>query len=400
MNRSRATSPCCLRLQVSVLLLVLAACLTACGGGGATNGGKTGGSGGGGTGGGQTAGPSTGEYVWEVSNAYALSYATIDTATGALSSPKSTSGPAGSAAGYPTVVVAPSNIAVYSFYYPTDSLETFAMSGPGVQLTWRAGHVFLFESSMTIHPSGKFLYVFQSGTPNSIQELSVNNAAGSLTVGPVVNENAEFGMGVIDPAGKFLFVSDGTQGRIFVYKIDQASGALSPVPGSPFSLPPNELPTVLAIGGSGNSLFLYANLERSVEYVPGIAAFAINNSTGALTAVAGSPFQPGVYGPDFICVEPSGKFLYSASSLEGINGFAIDQATGTLTAVPGSPYSMAPDGAMAVDPSGKFLYVTDEKDSTIYGFSLDPATGALSAIAGSPFTAVPQPEWLTMMKVP
>jgi 6-phosphogluconolactonase (cycloisomerase 2 family) len=43
--------------------------------------------------------------------------------------------------------------------------------------------------------------------------------------------------------------------------------------------------------------------------------------------------------------------------------------------------------AVAVDPSGQFVYAPNRGSGTVSVFSVDAATGALSAITGSPFFA-------------
>jgi 6-phosphogluconolactonase (cycloisomerase 2 family) len=382
--------------HVCFIVLVLSLCLAACGGGSGSSGNAGGGTGSGGTG---SVGPASGEYLWQVGSQYNLSYATINTTTGALGAPTVAGGPAFDPFNYPSIAVPPTGNFLYAFYWTLGELETFQMIGPGLQVNLMPGVLTLqFEQSVTIHPGGKFLYVIESGAVATIQEVSINTSSGALTLGPTVTEkNADLRVGIVDPAGNFLFVNDLTGGKIFVYQVNKADGTLSPVANSPFTLPSNEQPTYIAIGGSGNSLFLYADL-----YSRGIAAFSFNTSTGALTLVPGSPFQTGSNAPDYICADPSGRFLYGSDSLDGsIIGLAINPSDGTLSSVPGSPFSVAPlAGTIAIDPSGKFLYVANEKDSTIYGFGLNSATGGLSALAGSPFPSVPQPESLTMMKIP
>src|SRR5208282_1840651 len=42
--------------------------------------------------------------------------------------------------------------------------------------------------------------------------------------------------------------------------------------------------------------------------------------------------------------------------------------------------------ASAIDPSGRFLYVTDTDSNTVYAFTIDPVKGGLTLITGSPFT--------------
>jgi DNA-binding beta-propeller fold protein YncE len=53
---------------------------------------------------------------------------------------------------------------------------------------------------------------------------------------------------------------------------------------------------------------------------------------------------------------------------------------------------------VAVDPSGKFVYVADDAVGNIVtGFAIDPA-GALTVLAGSPFSAGKLPNWATVAR--
>jgi len=393
--------------RVSHGVLLLALLFVSCGGGSGSPGNSVGNGGGGGTGGGGHTSPASGEYLWEVGNVTNnLNYATINTTTGALGSPTAAGGPASNPTNYPSIVVAPSGNYLYAFYWTFSELETFRVFGPGFQLEYLAGADYTFnmpyEWSMVLHPSGKFLYVFMSGTQSTIQELSIDASTGGMTLGQTQAENADLRLGVFDPAGQFLFVNDLTGGRVFVYQVNQTNGSLTAAAGSPFTLPAGEQPTQLAIGGSGTSLFLYADLYLSGGAGGGIAAFSINSSTGALAVVQGSPFQSGVYPPAYICVDPSKRFLYGSNLTPGsIYALTINPATGALTPIAGSPFSSAPTSdTIAIDPSDQFLYVTNYANSTIYGFSINPTTGSLSALSGSPFPAVPQPVGLTMMDIP
>ena len=90
----------------------------------------------------------------------------------------------------------------------------------------------------------------------------------------------------ITPSGKFAYdVDDG--GDVFAYSIDQATGILSPIVGSPYSLQAS----ASAIAIDPNGQFAYVS---NIAY-GSIWAFAINASTGAQTPLAGSPFD----GPPF-----------------------------------------------------------------------------------------------------
>ena len=364
----------------------------------------------GGGGGGGTTGPASSEYLWETSMTSGnLTYATINTTTGALGSPTVAGSPAGSDSGDPSVAVSSAGNFVYAFYMTSSELEAFEVTGPGLQVSSLASTgvqpalQIPYEESMVIHPSGKFLYVVVSDSQKQIQEVSLNSTTGAMTPGSVVSETANFAVAVVDPSGQFLFAGDVAAGKIFVYQINQTTGALSAAANSPFTLPSGEQPSFMAVGGSGTSLFLYASLYTSVNNTNGggIAAFSVNTTTGALTVVAGSPFLAGNNAPQYICTNPSRSFLYSSNAKDGtINGCSINPASGALSSVPGSPFAAGSvTGVIIVDPSGQFLYVSNPANSTIYGFEMNATTGSLTALSGSPFPSVAQPEGLTMMAI-
>jgi hypothetical protein len=111
--------------------------------------------------------------------------------------------------------------------------------------------------------------------------------------------------------------------------------------------------------------------------------YAVNAVTGALTPIAGSPFAVGGTARS-VAVDPSGKFAYITSSNGGgggggISGFTISATTGALTPIGGSPFDSKCTGDpyafygcnfVAVDPSGKLAYAVDFYDPSNTG-SLD-----------------------------
>ena len=87
-----------------------------------------------------------------------------------------------------------------------------------------------------------------------------------------------------------------------------------------------------------------------------------------------------------LAVEPTGRFLYLQNGNQGgVYGFALDQATGALTALPGSPYLTANGNALTVDASGRFVYVAKPSTPTgVITLAINQSTGALTAVTGSP----------------
>ena len=132
-----------------------------------------------------------------------------------------------------------------------------------------------------------------------------------------------------------------------------------------------------------------------------VSAFAVNASTGALTAISGSPFPAGA-APVFAQTDPSGKFLYVGNqgqwSIESasVSGYSIDVGTGALTAVPNSPFNLT--ASMGVPylttatfhPTRNFAYfpVTERPSpggsASLVSASINTTTGELTALPTSP----------------
>ena len=141
-----------------------------------------------------------------------------------------------------------------------------------------------------------------------------------------------------------------------------------------------------------NKLFLYVPMGDTT-----VTGYMIDRSTGALTAIAGSPFTvPGGVGTaDDVATDPLGRFLFVGSeTAPAIWVFQINSTTGVLTPTTGSPFSIGLSAAgvadiLTVDVTGKFLYAGQINPSLgVGGFNIDQTTGALTPMTGSPFTGV------------
>jgi 6-phosphogluconolactonase (cycloisomerase 2 family) len=61
-----------------------------------------------------------------------------------------------------------------------------------------------------------------------------------------------------------------------------------------------------------------------------------------------------------------------------VSAYSVD-TTGALTAIAGSPFDVGIlPVAIAVDQTGRFAYVTNQAEATISSFSIDRTNGALS----------------------
>ncbi len=222
---------------------------------------------------------------------------------------------------------------------------------------------------------GRFLLVVAQDSV-ALYELPFLRPAGYVAFQTEVRD------AVLDPAEDFLFVSaiDGANREISVLELDSVTGELAEVPGSPFAAPVGA-DTGLAVHPEGG--FLYVGGV-------GVSAFAIASS-GALSAVPGSPFAPGST-PAALAFHPSGEFLYAANSTtDDVSAFAVDELDGSLTPLAGSRFSAGDQpSALAITPAGDFLYVANAVSDDVSAFAIG-ADGALAAVPNSPFGGVDGP---------
>ena len=251
-----------------------------------------------------------------------------------------------------------------------------------------------------VTPDARFLYVATSVTAG-VHGYAVGSG-GALTEVP----GSPFASGGINttgvavtPSGDRLLASNrGTAsndaadpGSVAAYDIDEDTGTLTPVSGSPFAVAGLEDPTGVAIAPGGDRVFVPGDVAGAM-FAGAAAVLNINPATGALTQVGGSPFATGATQSFPAVVSPTGGRLFVGNvpfASSSISVLDINQATGVLTPVTGSPFAAAgtaPIG-LALAPDGTRLFAGERAPGIVGGVSVyDIAgNGALTAIAGSPF---------------
>ena len=104
-------------------------------------------------------------------------------------------------------------------------------------------------------------------------------------------------------------------------------------------------------------------------------------------------------------MDGTSTFVYSAN--QGSNDVsAFKTASGALTQVAGSPFQVQPNGStgspqpifLSVDLSNSFLYVANFGSSTISAFGIKSSDGSLGLLTNSPFVQGIAPLWIVITK--
>jgi len=244
--------------------------------------------------------------------------------------------------------------------------------------------------ALALDPSDRYLYVVGGA---NIAGYQVDAATGGTTLipGSTLTTPPVYQSLTVDPRGRFVYVVFGSAGSVQGYRIEPSTGALTLIPGSPF--PTGVEPSGVTVDPTGRFLYV-SNTNGGSRERGSINGYDIDPRTGALRAMRGSPFaipEDG-WAPDTPAIDPGGRYLYSPlAGSHNVAGYHIHPITGELTPVAGSPFASGTQPiAAAIDPTGRFVYITDQNDGgpgSVYGFSIEPISGSLRPLPDSPFPA-------------
>ena len=223
-----------------------------------------------------------------------------------------------------------------------------------------------------------------------IAAFSINNASGNLTAEAATVPADVLTAMAVGPNGQYLYVSHHDSDSISAYSV-AANGALTEISGSPFSLPSSNCGLFCSATADG---LTYDAVNEQVYVVSNdgwiVGTFTVDTSSGALTWVYNEPSHEG---PNAVVSDPTGKFVYATNGASAdVSAYAITPGAMSgdnpepLTPVMGSPFAAGgTPNSLVIEPSGKYLYVTNNGDNTISAYQIDSSSGALAQISGSPF---------------
>ncbi|MDO8291300.1 MAG: beta-propeller fold lactonase family protein [Gallionella sp.] len=218
-------------------------------------------------------------------------------------------------------------------------------------------------SSVTVDHSGQFAYV-ANANDDSVSAYTIDAATGALTAVADSPYTAGTGPQSldIDPTSRFAYVANANGGSVAAYTIDPLTGALVLVScGAPSSscdasghFLAGTTPTSIVVDTTGKYVYVANKISND------ISAYSIDNApggTGALTQVLcgggagcnGNNFQAGA-SPTSITVDLSGQFVYVANygtGVSNVSSYTID-GTGALSAIAGSPFAAGTNPASVI----------------------------------------------------
>jgi 6-phosphogluconolactonase len=224
---------------------------------------------------------------------------------------------------------------------------------------------------------GGSLAVFPVHEDGSLGEASAFIQHTGSSVDPQRQSGPHAHSAYISPGNRFVLVDDLGLDRVVVYRLDAATGTLTPNDPPFAKLAPGSGPRHLAFGKDGKFVYVLSEMAATVT------AFSYNAGAGSLTQTQTISMLPGDYtGPKSgaeIFVHPNGKFLYASNrEHNSIAIFRIDPGSGALTAAGRVSTQGKTPRNFAIDPTGAFLLAANQDSGSIVVFRIDQATGALT----------------------
>jgi 6-phosphogluconolactonase len=203
-------------------------------------------------------------------------------------------------------------------------------------------------AALAVDPNGLFLYVANNGS-NNVSVYSINDSSGALTATgiPVTAGSGPVAL-TVDPTDSYLYVANLASNSVSAYTIDGGNGTLTELSNSPFAVGAG--PSSLKVSPNGNFLYV-TELQR--RQCCGIGDRLHHGFLECNSRVSRLPPVPA---PCRLPSTPTGRYAYVANETAAtISLYSINGSTGALTAISGSPLaSVTSPESLVADPAGRY----------------------------------------------
>jgi len=244
---------------------------------------------------------------------------------------------------------------------------------------------------LSLDPSGQWLLTANYTSGNfAVYPVGTDGGLGGATdlvqssgTGPNTarQEGPHAHMIAFDPSGQFVLGADLGSDRVLIYRLNTADGTLTANKGAMPSYAATKAgagPRHFAFHPNGRYLYVNGELNSTVN------AYLFDANTGATMANGSLSTLPadftGMSSTAEIALHPNGRFVYvSNRGHDSIAMFAVNESTGTLTAMGHEPTRGKTPRNFAIDPTGTFLLAANQESDNVVAFRIDGNTGRLTA---------------------
>ncbi len=172
--------------------------------------------------------------------------------------------------------------------------------------------------------------------------------------------------GAFDATGEFVLVADLGIDKVLIYKLDRATGAVTPHATPFITMPAGAGPRHFEIDPSNSRLFVCGEIDSTVNVV---TLDLVGDKTAVAQSLSTLP-QPTPGNSTAECrIHPSGKFVYvSNRGHNSIAAFANDG--GKLTAIGHATEGIKVPRNFNIEPGGKWMLVASQDGDNVAVFSI------------------------------
>jgi 6-phosphogluconolactonase len=243
-------------------------------------------------------------------------------------------------------------------------------------------------SFLTFSQDYHFCYAVSEGDGGQLNAFSVDATSGDLTF---INQQPTQGSAPcyisVDAAGRWALVANYSSGSMAVFPIN-ADGSLSPA--STLIQNHGRGPNAKRQDGPHAHCAIFDPNEAYILLtdlgIDQIRVFRFDADSGHLTAQPPAAAVPGA-GPRHLEFHPNGRWLYNTNELNStVAAYTFDTDSGLLQAF--QTISMLPDdfngeniaADIHIDAAGRFLYASNRGHDSIAVFAIDADNGYLSLV--------------------
>jgi 6-phosphogluconolactonase len=189
----------------------------------------------------------------------------------------------------------------------------------------------------------------------------------------------------VDPTHKYVLLADLGADQVFIYRLDPSAHSLS-LAGSE-TVTPGSGPRHMVFDPQGKRLYLVSELNSQLDVFNWDAKEGRLHALQTLQVDANDPTTSAAAE---ITVSRDGRFVYVSlrGNQNSIVAYAIDRHSGALKEIQRVSSGGKSPRSFGIDPTGRWLLVTNDGSGTVTVLKIDQASGLLTATGQS--IAVPK----------